>query len=93
MLVAVVGAGVSGLAAIKNCLEEGLEVIAFEKESSSEYLPRFSKFIVLRTIANYIFIVGGLWRYNEEDSSVTSVMNGTLTNFTKQRVNTKLFLA
>lgn len=34
MLVAVVGAGMGGLASIKNCLEEGLEVVAFEKESS-----------------------------------------------------------
>ena len=31
--VAVIGAGVSGLAAIKSCLEEGLEPVAFEKES------------------------------------------------------------
>jgi len=34
MLVAVVGAGVVGLASIKNCLEEGFEVVAFEKQSS-----------------------------------------------------------
>lgn len=35
MLVAVVGAGACGLAAIKNCLEEGLDVVAFEKDSAS----------------------------------------------------------
>lgn len=35
MLVAVVGAGIAGLTSIKNCLEEGFEVVAFEKESSS----------------------------------------------------------
>lgn len=34
MLVAVVGVGVAGCAAIKNCLEEGLEVVAFERESA-----------------------------------------------------------
>ena len=40
MLVAVVGAGVGGLASIKNCLEEGLEVVAFEKQSSGAcFLP------------------------------------------------------
>ena len=31
MRVAVVGAGVSGLAAIKTCLEEGLDVVCFER--------------------------------------------------------------
>lgn len=33
MRVCVVGAGVSGLPAIKSCLEEGLEVVCFEKTS------------------------------------------------------------
>jgi len=31
MRVAVVGAGVGGLAAIKTCLEEGLDVVCFER--------------------------------------------------------------
>lgn len=38
MLVAVVGAGTGGLASIKNCLEEGLEVVAFEKEPSGAHV-------------------------------------------------------
>ena len=31
MRVAVIGAGVSGLAAIKNCLEEGLDVVCCDR--------------------------------------------------------------
>lgn len=34
MLVAVVGAGLTGLVSIKEMLEEGLDVIAFEKEAT-----------------------------------------------------------
>jgi protoporphyrinogen oxidase len=45
MLVAVVGAGMAGLASIKNCLEEGLEVVAFEKQSSGAcFSPPFLPF-------------------------------------------------
>jgi len=33
MRVAVIGAGVSGLSAIKCCLDEGLDVVCFEKRN------------------------------------------------------------
>jgi predicted NAD/FAD-dependent oxidoreductase len=46
MLVAIVGAGMGGLASIKNCLEEGLEVVAFEKESSGASALRLSRLVV-----------------------------------------------
>ena len=32
--VAVIGAGIAGLVTIKSCLEEGMEVVAFEKTDS-----------------------------------------------------------
>ncbi|KAF8298250.1 FAD/NAD(P)-binding domain-containing protein [Clavulina sp. PMI_390] len=67
MLIAVVGCGISGLTAIKNCLEEfggEADVVAFERESC----------------------VGGLWNYKPDDTTVTSVMENTKTNFCKHRM-------
>lgn len=40
--VAIVGAGVSGLASIKCCLEEGLEPICFERSDDLGGLWRFT---------------------------------------------------
>jgi hypothetical protein len=34
----------------------------------------------------FVFLVGGLWRYKEDDQSVTTAMDGTITNFSKHRV-------
>lgn len=89
MLVAVVGAGAGGLASIKNCLEGGHDVIAFEKEASGEpstltALERESIFLNLRT--SLLSSVGGLWRYKENDNSVTTVMESTVANYSKHRV-------
>lgn len=39
--IAVIGAGVSGLGAIKSCLEEGLEPTCFEKSSDIGGLWRY----------------------------------------------------
>lgn len=40
--VAIVGAGVSGLAAIRCCLEEGMEPICFERSNDVGGLWKFS---------------------------------------------------
>ena len=42
MKIAIIGAGVSGLASIKCCLDEGLEPVCFEKSSSIGGLWKFS---------------------------------------------------
>lgn len=90
MLVAIVGAGACGLAAIKNCLEEGLDVIAFEKEGSGEISNLIEGvqgyYIPLSLGTHNIASVGGLWRYKESDTTVTTVMENTTTNFSKHRV-------
>ncbi|KAF8320350.1 FAD/NAD(P)-binding domain-containing protein [Clavulina sp. PMI_390] len=41
MLVAIIGAGFTGLAAAKNCIEEGLEPIVFERDSAVGGLWRY----------------------------------------------------
>ncbi|XP_054837408.1 flavin-containing monooxygenase 2 [Eublepharis macularius] len=43
--VAVIGAGVSGLASIKSCLEEGLEPTCFERSSDIGGLWRFTEYV------------------------------------------------
>lgn len=90
MLVAVVGAGASGLAAIKNCLEEGHDVIAFEKEASGKPSTCTASFHFLLLTTTLFSPVGGLWRYKENDTSVTTVMQSTVANFSKHRVRTLL---
>ncbi|PNI48167.1 FMO3 isoform 4 [Pan troglodytes] len=41
--VAIIGAGVSGLASIRSCLEEGLEPTCFEKSNDIGGLWKFSR--------------------------------------------------
>lgn len=60
--VAVIGAGVAGISALKACLEAGLDVTCFEQSDH----------------------VGGLWKYDESDTSRTSVMKCTLMNTSKE---------
>jgi len=45
MRVAVIGAGVSGLAAIKCCRDEGLDVVCFEKRSDLGGLWTYSEVV------------------------------------------------
>jgi len=45
MRIAVVGAGVSGLAAIKCCRDEGLDVVCFEKRNDLGGLWNYTEFV------------------------------------------------
>ena len=65
MRVAVIGAGVSGLAAIKCCLDEGLDVVCFEKRNDLGGLWNYTETVLpaqsnvtrfvthILTLANY----------------------------------------
>ncbi|CAC5408468.1 FMO [Mytilus coruscus] len=91
MKVAIIGAGASGLAAIKCCVDEGLQLTCYER--THDIVPnrlRTLQFQYLmiefqQNISTGFIVIGGLWRYTDEvTEGQACVMKSTIINTSKE---------